>query len=83
MLTITIILFVTLQQTYRHSENQINKQFTIEHLVFTDKLVNHSKALYRGISPMIKDFALKKLVSHADNDLSSLLSAQLRIECCG
>lgn len=75
MITITIILFVTLQQTYRHSENQINKQFTIAHLVFTDKLVNHSKALYRGISPMSKDFALKQLVSHADTDPSSLLSA--------
>jgi diguanylate cyclase (GGDEF)-like protein len=75
MITITIILFVTLEQTYRHSQNQINKQFTIAQLVFSDKLSNHSRALYRGISPISKDFTLKQLVNDASNDPSSLLSA--------
>ena len=75
MITIAIILFVTLEQTYRHSQNQIKKQFTIAQLVFSDKLNNHSRALYRGISPISKDFTLKKLVNDAENDSSSLLSA--------
>jgi diguanylate cyclase (GGDEF)-like protein len=70
-----IILFVTLEQTYRHSESQINKQFSIARLVFSDKLTNHSKALYRGISPISKDFTLKQLVNDAKNDPASLLSA--------
>jgi diguanylate cyclase (GGDEF)-like protein len=75
MITIAIILFVTLEQTYRHSQNQINKQFTIAQLVFSDKLNNHSRALYRGISPISKDFTLKQLVNDAQKDPSSLLSA--------
>jgi diguanylate cyclase (GGDEF)-like protein len=75
MITIAIILFVTLEQTYRHSQSQINKQFTIAQLVFSDKLNNHSRALYRGISPISKDFTLKQLVNDAKNDPSSLLSA--------
>jgi diguanylate cyclase (GGDEF)-like protein len=75
MITISVILFVTLDQTYRHSESQINKQFTIAQLVFSDKLNNHSKALYRGLSPISKDFTLKQLVNDAKNDPSSLLSA--------
>lgn len=75
MITIMIILFVTLEQTYRHSENQINKQFSIARLVFSDKLTNHSRALYRGISPISKDFTLKQLVNDAENDPASLLSA--------
>ncbi|MFT5298386.1 MAG: diguanylate cyclase (GGDEF)-like protein [Colwellia sp.] len=75
MITIAIILFVTLEQTYRHSQNQINKQFSIAQLVFSDKLSNHSRALYRGISPISKDFTLKQLVNDAQNDPSSLLSA--------
>ena len=75
MTTIAIILFVTLEQTYRHSKNQINKQFSIAQLVFLDKLSNHSRALYRGISPISKDFTLKQLVNDAHNDPSSLLSA--------
>jgi len=75
MITIAVILFVTLEQTYRHSESQINKQFKIAQLVFSDKLTNHSRALYRGISPISKDFTLKQLVNDADNDPDSLLSA--------
>ncbi|MFQ3264779.1 MAG: diguanylate cyclase (GGDEF)-like protein [Colwellia sp.] len=75
MITIMIILFVTLEQTYRHSENQINKQFSIARLVFSDKLTNHSRALYRSISPISKDFTLKQLVNDATNDPASLLSA--------
>jgi diguanylate cyclase (GGDEF)-like protein len=75
MITIVIILFVTLEQTYRHSENQINKQFSIARLVFTDKLTNHSRALYRGISPISKDFTLKQLVNDGEKDPASLLSA--------
>ena len=75
MITISVILFVTLDQTYRHSERQLNKQFTIAQLVFSDKLNNHSKALYRGLSPISKDFTLKQLVNDAKNDPISLLSA--------
>jgi len=75
MITITIILFVTLEQTYRHSESQINKQFSIAESVFFDKLTNHSRALYRGLSTINKDFELKTLVNGAENDPDSLLSA--------
>jgi len=75
MITIAIILFVTLEQTYRHSESQINKQFTTAQAVFDDKLTNHSRTLYRGISAISKDFTLKKLVNNAKNDPRSLLSA--------
>jgi len=77
MITIAIILFVTLDQTYRHSANKINTQFSIARLVFTDKLTNHSRALYRGISPISKDFTLKQLVNDAENDTASLLSAMI------
>ncbi|NQZ22958.1 MAG: EAL domain-containing protein [Colwellia sp.] len=75
MITISIILFVTLEQTYRHSESQINKQFTTAQLVFSDKLSHHSRALYRGISPISKDFTLKQLINDAESDPESLLSA--------
>lgn len=79
-LTIGIILFVVLQQSYRHSESQLNKQFSIAKLVFQDKLNNYSKTLSRSISPISKDFALKQLLNDKDNDQSSLLIALINYQ---
>jgi len=79
-IAIGLVLFVVLQQSYRHSEKQLNEQFSIANLVFEDKLANHSRTLARSISPISKDFALKQLISAQDNDNSSLLIALINYQ---
>jgi len=79
-IAIGLVLFVVLQQSYRHSEKQLNEQFSIANLVFEDKLANHSRTLARSISPISKDFALKQLINAQDNDNSSLLIALINYQ---
>lgn len=74
IISIILILFVTLDQTYEHSQKQLNKQFNVSRSVLLDKLSNDSRSLYRGIAPVSRDFSLKQMVNDVATDSASLLS---------
>lgn len=72
IISVSAVLAVTLQQTYYHSNQQLEGQFSASRAVLFYKLEKDALALRRGLNTASKDFAIKQLIAGATQDPESL-----------
>lgn len=67
-----LVTLTTLSSTYRHSNQQLQNQFTTSQEVLIYKLMNDSSAMRESLQSTAKAFSFKQLVAGAEDDPESL-----------
>jgi diguanylate cyclase (GGDEF)-like protein len=84
LLLLTIIVLVTLyvvqRATYDHSSSQLRVHVETSASVVRDKIDNRATTLQNGVRTVAKSFNIKKLISTAEQDIPSLVSAMNNVQ---